>query len=97
VAWQWHARFEHLGFHGLKALSKGQMVRGLPPIDHIEQICDSCLAGKQRRQPFLATSKYRAAHPLQLVHADVCGPITLETLGGKKLFLLVVDDKSRYM
>ena len=47
VAWQWHARFGHLGFQGLRALSKGGMVRGLPPIDHVDQICDSCLAGKQ--------------------------------------------------
>ena len=73
------------------------MVRGLPPIDHVEQIYDSCLAGKQRRQPFPMTSKYRAAHSLQLVHADVCRPITPETPGRKKLFLLVVEDKSRYM
>jgi transposase InsO family protein len=97
VAWQWHARFGHLGFQGLKELSKGKMVRGLPPIDHVEQVCDSCLAGKQRRQPFPTASKFHATRPLELVHADLCGPITPETPGGKKLFLLVVDDKSRYM
>ena len=34
---------------------------------------------------------------MELVHADLCGPITLETPGGKKLFLLIVDDMSRYM
>jgi transposase InsO family protein len=73
------------------------MVRGLPPIDHVEQLCDSCLAGKQRRQPFPTASKFHATRPLELVHADLCGPITPETPGGKKLFLLVVDDKSRYM
>jgi transposase InsO family protein len=28
---------------------------------------------------------------------DLCGPITLTTPGGKKLFLLVVDDRSRHM
>ncbi|KAI4370868.1 hypothetical protein MLD38_019168 [Melastoma candidum] len=97
VAWQWHARFGHLGFQSLRALSKGGMVRGLPPIDHVEQICDSCLAGKQRRRPFPMSSKYRASHLLELVHADLCGPITPETPGGKRSFLLVVDDKSRYM
>jgi transposase InsO family protein len=97
VAWQWHARFGHLSFQGLKELSKGQMVRGLPHIDHIEQICDSCLAGKQRRRPFLAASNYRAKNLLDLVHADLCGPVTPETPGGNRLFLLAVDDKSRYM
>nr|CAB3503193.1 unnamed protein product [Digitaria exilis] len=97
VAWQWHARFGHLGFQGLKTLSKGGMVRGLPPIEQVDQLCDSCLAGKQRRRPFPATSKYRAQHLLELVHADLCGPITPETPDRKRLFLLVVDDKSRYM
>ena len=31
------------------------------------------------------------------MHADLCGPITPTTPGGKRLFLLVVDDRSRYM
>lgn len=97
AAWKWHARYGHLGFHGLKLLSRKEMVRGLPQIDHVEQVCESCLAGKQRRQPFPAVSKYRATRSLELVHADLCGPITPVTPGGKRLFLLVVDDRSRYM
>jgi transposase InsO family protein len=73
------------------------MVRGLPPIDHVEQMCESCLTGKQRRHPFPEASKFCAARSLELVHADLCGLITPATPGGKRLFLLVVDDKSRYM
>jgi hypothetical protein len=34
------------------------MVRGMPRIDHIDQICDSCLAGKQRQLPFPNEAKY---------------------------------------
>jgi hypothetical protein len=34
---------------------------------------------------------------LGLVHADLCGPIDPPTPGGKKYFLLLVDDHSRYM
>lgn len=37
------------------------------------------------------------ASRLELVHGDLCGPITLATPGGKKFFLLMVDDYSRYM
>lgn len=69
----------------------------MPHIDHVEQICDSYLAGKQRRRSFSTTSSYRAKNLLDLVHADLCGPVTSDTLGGKMLFLLAVDDKSRYM
>ena len=34
---------------------------------------------------------------LELVHGDLCGPITLATNGGRRYFLLLVDDCSRYM
>jgi transposase InsO family protein len=34
---------------------------------------------------------------LDQVHDDLCGPITPTTLGGRCHFLLLVDDKSRYM
>jgi len=32
-----------------------------------------------------------------LVHGDICGPVTPATPGGKKYFLLLVDDYSRFM
>jgi hypothetical protein len=34
---------------------------------------------------------------LELVHGDLCGPVTPATLGGWRYFLLLVDDVSRYM
>ena len=52
---------------------------------------------KQRRLPFPKAAKYRAADPLKLVHGDLCGPITPATHGGRRYFLLLVDDYSRYM
>lgn len=73
------------------------MVRGLPTIDHTDQLCDGCLAGKQRRLPFPEEAKFRAQEALELVHGDLCGPITPATPGGRKYFLLLVDDMSRHM
>ena len=78
-------------------MSRTGMVRGLPEIGHADQLCDACLAGKQRRAPFPQAAKYRATKQLELVHADLCGPITPATPGGKHYFLLMVDDYSRYM
>jgi hypothetical protein len=52
LAWRWHARFGHLNFQALRRLAQGGMVRGLQQIDHNDQLCDGCLAGKQRRTPF---------------------------------------------
>ena len=41
--------------------------------------------------------KYCAKDALELVHGDLCGPITPATNGGRRYFLLLMDDYSRYM
>lgn len=96
-AWQWHERFGHLHFEALKRLSAKGMVRGLPSLDHVEQFCDVCVLTKQRRLPFPQQSSFRAKERLELVHGDLCGPVTPATPGGRRYFLLLVDDLSRYM
>jgi transposase InsO family protein len=78
-------------------MSRQELVRGMPHIDHADQICDACLAGKQRLASFPQVAKFRATERLELVHADLCGPITPPTPGGKRYFLLMVDDFSRFM
>ncbi|KAM3310132.1 hypothetical protein ACQJBY_031052 [Aegilops geniculata] len=74
-----------------------EMVSGMPFIDHVDRVCDGCLVGKQHRRPFPAQSTYRASDALELLHGDLCGPITPAIHGGKKYFFLVVDDYSRYI
>jgi hypothetical protein len=90
--WLWHAMFGHLDFDTLGRL--GKMVRGLPRISHTGELCDSCLAGKQRWLSFPKVARYRTADALELVHGDLCGPITPATHGGRRHFLLLVDDCS---
>jgi transposase InsO family protein len=96
-AWRWHERYGHLHFDALRMLTRKQMVRGLPDIEQVEKLCDCCMATKQRRTPFPTAAKYRAADQLELVHGDLCGPISPPTPGGRRHFLLLVDDASRYM
>jgi transposase InsO family protein len=96
-AWQWHARLGHLHFEAMRRMGRENMVLGLPSVDHVQQLCDACLVGKQRRAPFPQKAKYRATDTLELVQADVCGPISPATPGGKRYFMLLVDDASRYM
>jgi transposase InsO family protein len=96
-SWRWHERFVHLNFEALQKLARHGMVRGLPPISHVVQLCDGCLVGKQRRASFLQQAKRRATGLLDLVHGDLCGPITPATPAGRRYFLLLVDDLSRFM
>ena len=67
--WMWHARFGHISFDELGQLDK--MVRGLSHIKHRGELCDSCLARKQRRLPFPKAAKYRVKEALELVHGDL--------------------------
>jgi transposase InsO family protein len=73
------------------------MVRGLPSLDHVEQFCDVCVLTKQSRLPFPQQSSFRAKEQLELVHRDLCGPMTPATPGERRYFLLLIDDLSRYM
>jgi len=93
--WLWHVRFSHLSFDVLGWLEK--MVRGLPHIKHGGEMCDSFLARKQRRLPFPKAAKNHMADALNLVHGDLYGLITSATNGGRRYFLLLVDDYSRYI
>lgn len=72
------------------------MVQGMPRVDHVEQFCDTCVLTKQRRLPFPRQASFRAKEKLELVHGDLCGPVTPATPGGRRYFLLV-DDVSCYM
>jgi hypothetical protein len=96
-AWQWHERFGHLHFEALKQFSVKGMVRGLLSFDHVEQFCDVCVLMKQRRLPFPQQLSFRAKERLELMHGDLCSPVTPTTPGGRCYFLLLVDDLSHYM
>jgi transposase InsO family protein len=68
-----------------------------PDIDHVEQLCDTCVVTKLKWWPFPRQAVYHAQKQLELVHGDLCGPVMLATPGGRHYFLLLVDDASQSM
>ena len=58
-------------------------------------VCESCLEGKMTKRSFSAKGT-RAKGPLQLVHSDVCGPVSVQARGGYEYFVTFIDDYSRY-
>ena len=90
----WHLRYGHLNIKGLQLLGNKEMVVGLPKIDSLN-FCEGCVYGKQCRPSFPVGKAWRASHCLKLVHVDLCGPMFVESLGGRRYFLLLVDDFSR--
>ncbi|XP_076921631.1 uncharacterized protein LOC143583119 [Bidens hawaiensis] len=57
-AWRWHTRLGHINFELMKSMAKKDLVRGLPHVEHGNQLCESCLVGKQTRCSFPATSSF---------------------------------------
>ena len=80
--------------NGLKILRDKVMVFGLPRIDSTN-LCEGCIYGKQTRKSFPVGKAKRASHCLELIHADLCGPLQTKFLGGSIYFLLFIDDYSR--
>ena len=94
-SWLWHMRYGHLNFGDLKLLSSKGMVKGLDQIDHPNQVCEGCLLEKHARSSFPKEATSRAKEPLQLIHTDLCGPITPPSHGKNLYFMLFIDDFSR--
>jgi hypothetical protein len=78
----------------LQRMVNQELVHCLPHIGAVDELCEACMAGKQRRTPFSDQAVWRAERALELVHSDLCGPITPSV---NSYFLLLVDDQSRFM
>ena len=91
----WHCRFGHLSFKGLRTLQYKRMVSGLPSLKTPTKLCTACLVGKKHRKSIPKKSLWRASQKLELVHADICGPIKPASNSNKRYFLSFIDDFSR--
>lgn len=90
---EWHLKLVHQNNEHIKKLLRLHNIKYID--DSADKICEQCLAGKQHRMPFpLSTS--RATERLELIHADLCGPMEVESIGKSKYFLLLKDDYSCY-
>ena len=57
--------------------------------------CEPCLMGKMTKTPFSGTME-RATDLLEIIHTDVCSPMSVEARGRYRYFLTFTDDLSRY-
>lgn len=78
-------------------MARKEKVRGVPMIEHPTQVCEGCLVSQKNRHLFPKEAQWHANYPLELLHADLCGPITPHTIACNQYFLQIVDDYSRFM
>ncbi|KNA02863.1 hypothetical protein SOVF_214620, partial [Spinacia oleracea] len=81
---KWHARLGHVNLDTIKLMITKELVSGIPKIAIEKETCVSCLLGKQTRQSFPQTTSYRASQVLELIHGDLCGPISPPTPARKR-------------
>lgn len=90
----WHQCFGHLNCRSLESLTQRKMVSRLPELKQLSQ-CEDCTISMQARSVFQVGNSRRTTTCLQLVHMDICGPMSTTSLGANRYFLLLVDDFSR--
>nr|GEZ92844.1 hypothetical protein [Tanacetum cinerariifolium] len=86
-----------LNFTTINNLVKNNLVQGLPKMkfkkDHL---CSACEQGKIHRKHHKSKTDFASNKPLYLLHMDLCGPMCVESINGKRYVLVVVDAYSRY-
>ncbi|GJT86097.1 retrovirus-related pol polyprotein from transposon TNT 1-94 [Tanacetum coccineum] len=96
-AWLWHQRLSHLNFDYINLLSKKDVVIGLPKLKYVkDQLCSSCEVSKAKRSSFKSKTVPSSKGRLNLLHMDLCGPMRVASINGKRYILVIVDDYSRY-
>ncbi|KAJ9536572.1 hypothetical protein OSB04_un000221 [Centaurea solstitialis] len=93
----WHRRLSHLNYATINQLAKTGLVTGLPSLRFTkEQLCSACEMGKIKKSSHKLKVEHNTSKPLQLLHMDLCGPMRVQSINGRKYVLVIVDDFSRY-
>ena len=94
----WHCRFGHLGMDNVSKLVISKLVEEMDCNEKAERksVCEPCVMGKQHRTPYPKGESTRANEVFEVVHSDVCGPMSVSSHGGSQYFVTFIDDYSRY-
>nr|GEY38848.1 retrovirus-related Pol polyprotein from transposon TNT 1-94 [Tanacetum cinerariifolium] len=93
----WHQRLSHLNFDTINDLARNDLVAGLPKFKyHKKYICPSCEQGKSKIASHPLKPVPNSRQRLHLLYMDLCGPMRIASINGKRYVLVIVDDYSRY-
>ena len=88
----WHGRLGHVNYDTLRRLINMECLPKFQ-IDPNHK-CEICVESKLTRTSFQSIE--RSSEPLELIHSDICDMKFIQTRGGKKYFLTLIDDCTRY-
>nr|GEU54692.1 hypothetical protein [Tanacetum cinerariifolium] len=96
-SWLWHQCLSHLNFTTINNLVKNNLVQGLPKMKvEKDHLCSACEQRKIHRKYHKSKTAFASNKPLCLLHMDLCGPMRVQSINGRRYVLVVVDDYSRY-
>ena len=87
----WHCRLCHISERRMIELHKCGSLGSF--VYESFDTCESCLLGKMTKLPFKGKGE-RANELLDLIHTDVCGPMSVHVKGGFVYFITFIDDYS---
>jgi hypothetical protein len=91
--YMWHCRLGHISENRMKKLHNDGFLTSFDFESY--ETCEACLLGKMTKAPFKGFPE-RASNLLELIHTDVCGPMSTTARGGFQYFITFTDDFSRY-
>ncbi|GJS52325.1 retrovirus-related pol polyprotein from transposon TNT 1-94 [Tanacetum coccineum] len=95
-SWLWHRCLSHLNFGAINHLARNGLVRGLRRLKfEKDYLCFACAMGKSKKQSHKPKFEDTNQEKLYLLHMDLCGPMRVTSVNGKKYILFIVDDYSR--
>nr|GEV39506.1 retrovirus-related Pol polyprotein from transposon TNT 1-94 [Tanacetum cinerariifolium] len=75
----------HLKFSVINHLAKQGLVRGLPKLKfEKDHLCSACAMGKSKKKSHKPKSEDTNEEKLYLLHMDLCGPMRVASVNGKK-------------
>ena len=74
----WHLRLGHINLERIRRMVTGGLLSSLDVTALL--VCEPCLEGKMTMRPFKAKG-YKAKEILDLVHTDLCGPMSTSARG----------------
>ena len=94
----WHKRFGHAHHDVIKKMDVEQSVIGLNlSSGNIDpEPCKGCALGKSHRQKFPKTGRRRAEKIGEIIHSDLCGPMSVASPTGSLYYVLFQDDASGF-
>ncbi|GJX58101.1 retrovirus-related pol polyprotein from transposon TNT 1-94 [Tanacetum coccineum] len=96
-SWLCHRLLLYLNFGTLNKLAKDGLARGIPKLKfQKEHLCSTCALGKNKKSSHKPKAEDTNQKKLYLLHMDLCGPMRMESINGKKYILVTVDDYSRF-